>query len=158
YAWIPFFVAGVGSVGGGSIARIFLNIGMTITSARKSAVTVAAAMMMMAIPAVMVSKTSVSIALVSIAMAGYTAALASMLAMPADVFPAEACASVYGLASMGSGFGGMVFMLATGWLVDRYSYLPAFWLFGLIPLVCVAILWILLGPLTRDQSLQEAIA
>ena len=158
YAWIPFFVAGVGSVGGGSIARIFLNIGMTITSARKSAVTVAAAMMMMAIPAVMVSGTALSIALVSIAMAGYTAALASMLAMPADVFPAEACASVYGLASMGSGFGGMVFMLATGWLVDRYSYLPAFWLFGLIPLVCVAILWILLGPLTPHQSPQEAIA
>jgi hypothetical protein len=31
-----------------------------------------------------------SIALVSIAMAGYTAALANMLAMPADVFPAGA--------------------------------------------------------------------
>ena len=136
YAWIPFFVAGLGSAGGGFIAKGLLNFGMSVTAARKSAVTIAALMMTMAIPAV-----------VSIAMAGYTAALANMLAMPADVFPAEAVASVYGIASMGSGFGGMIFMLLTGWLVDRYSYVPVFLLFGLIPLVCAFVLWTLMGPL-----------
>jgi ACS family hexuronate transporter-like MFS transporter len=75
-----------------------------------------------------------------------------MMAMPADVFPAEAVASVYGLASMGSGFGGMVFMLLTGWLVDRYSYVPAFVLFGLIPLVCSGILWTAMGPLELEAE------
>jgi hypothetical protein len=34
----------------------------------------------------------------------------------------------------------MVFALVTGWLVERYSYVPVFWLFGLIPLICVSIL------------------
>jgi ACS family hexuronate transporter-like MFS transporter len=75
-----------------------------------------------------------------------------MLAMPADVFPAVGVASVYGLASMGSGFGGMVFALVTGWLVDRYSYVPVFWLFGLIPLICVSILWALMGRLEPDSN------
>lgn len=152
YAWIPFFVAGVGSVAGGLIAKAFLSMNVPVSSARKAAVTVAAMMMTMAIPAVLVSGAALSIALVSIAMAGYTAALANMLAMPADVFPAAGVASVYGLASMGSGFGGMVFALVTGWLVERYSYVPAFWLFGLIPLICVAILWVLLGPLEPDPN------
>ena len=150
YAWIPFLVAGVGSAGGGMIAGVFLKLGMPVTAARKLAVTFAALMMTMAIPAVLAQSAAVSIAFVSVAMAGYTAALANMLAMPADVFPPQAVASVYGLASMGAGFGGMVFMLITGWLVDRYSYTPAFLLFGLIPLVCVLILWALTGPLTQQ--------
>jgi ACS family hexuronate transporter-like MFS transporter len=49
------------------------------------------------------------------AMTGYTGALASMLALPADVFPSGSVGSVYGIASMGSGFGGMIFSLLTGW-------------------------------------------
>lgn len=158
YAWIPFFVAGLGSLGGGFIARGFLFAGVPLSGARKAAVTVATAMMTMAIPAVHVHGAALSIALVSIAMAGYTAALANMLAMPADVFPAGAVASVYGLASMGSGFGGMVFALVTGWLVEQYSYVPVFWLFGLIPLICASILWVLMGRLEPDSNfLKESI-
>ncbi len=151
YAWIPFFVAGLGSAGGGFIARVLLKLGMSVTAARKSAVTIAALMMTMAIPAVLTESSALSIAFVSIAMAGYTAALANMLAMPADVFPAESVASVYGIASMGSGFGGMIFMLLTGWVVDRYSYVPVFLLFGLIPLICAFVLWTLLGPLEEHS-------
>jgi len=159
YAWIPFFIAGVGSVGGGLIAKGFMSLNVPVSSARKAAVTVAAAMMTMAIPAVLVQGSALSITLVSIAMAGYTAALANMLAMPADVFPAGGAASVYGLASMGSGLGGMVFALMTGWLVERYSYVPVFWLFGLIPLICVSILWVLMGRLEPDpHSLKESTA
>jgi MFS transporter, ACS family, hexuronate transporter len=151
YAWIPFFVAGLGSLGGGIIAKGFLALKLSISSARKAAVTVAVAMMTMAIPAVHVAGAALSIALVSIAMAGYTAALANMLAMPADVIPAAGVASVYGLASMGSGFGGMVFALITGWLVDRYSYVPVFWLFGLIPIICISIIWFFMGRLEPDR-------
>lgn len=156
YAWIPFFIAGLGSIGGGLMAKGFLSWKIHVTGARKGAVTVAALLMTMAIPAVLVPGSALSIALVSIAMAGYTGALANMLAMPSDVFPAEAVASVYGLASMGSGFGGMVFALITGWLVERYSFVPAFWLFGLIPLICVSILWVFMGPLEpKSEFLQE---
>ncbi len=155
YAWIPFLVAGLGSAGGGFIAKGLLACGLDITAARKMAVTIAALMMAMAIPAVLVQSSAISIAFVSVAMAGYTAALANMLAMPADVFPARAVASVYGLASMGAGFGGMVFMLLTGWLVDRFSYVPAFLLFGLIPLLCALILWTSAGPLTLHPQFAE---
>lgn len=155
YGWIPFFVAGLGSIGGGMIAKGFLNCKMSVTAARKAAVTVSAALMTMAIPAVLVPGSASSIALISVAMAGYTAALASMLAMPSDVFPPQGVASVYGLASMGSGFGGMVFSLMTGWLVERYSYVPVFWLFGLIPLVCISILWVFMGPLEPELRFFE---
>lgn len=140
-AWIPFFVAGLGNIGGGLMVKELVRLKVPAATARKIAVTVAAGLMTAAIPAVLVQSTAQSIALVSVAMAGYTAALANMLAMPSDYFPAQGVASVYGLASMGSGFGGMVFALVTGWLVDRYSFVPAFCLFGVLPLVCVFILW-----------------
>ena len=67
------------------------------------------------------------------------------------MFPKNAVGSVYGLASMGAGFGGMVFTLITGWVVEHYSYTPVFFGFGIMPLICATILWALLGPLTPGR-------
>jgi MFS transporter, ACS family, hexuronate transporter len=152
YAWIPFLVAGFGNLLGGMLSGWLLRSGRSLTVARKTAVTIFAVLMTAAIPAVLVREASVSIALVSVAMLGYTGCLSNMLAMPADVFPGQAVATVYGLASMGSGFGGMLFTLLTGWAVDRFSYTPVFFGFGLMPLVCALILWIFLGPLRPPPS------
>jgi ACS family hexuronate transporter-like MFS transporter len=154
YAWIPFAVAGVGNFAGGLLAGLLLRRGLSVTVARKASVTFFAALMLSAIPAVLASQAWVSIALVSVAMFGYTGSLANMLSIPADVFPGSAVASVYGLASMGSGFGGMLFTLITGWVVDRYSYTPAFIGFGIMPLVCALILWTLAGPLRPSPAVR----
>ena len=149
-AWIPFLVAGFGNLLGGWFSSALLRRGVSVTAARKSAVTFFAALMLAAIPAVLVSETWMSVGFVSIAMLGYTGALANMLTIPTDVFPKSAVASVYGLASMGSGFGGMVFTLITGWAVERYSYTPVFFGFGVLPLVCAGILWAFAGRLEKQ--------
>jgi ACS family hexuronate transporter-like MFS transporter len=143
YAWIPFLVAGSGNILGGMVSGYLVKGGMVVANARKTSVTLFALLMLAAIPAVLAPSAAVSIAFVSVAMTGYTGALASMLALPADVFPKNAVASVYGLASMGSGFGGMVFTLITGWVVEHYSYTPVFFGFGVIPLICATVLWTL---------------
>jgi ACS family hexuronate transporter-like MFS transporter len=155
YSWIPFAVAGVGNFAGGFLSGLLLKLGFSVTVARKASVTVFAALMLAAIPAVLTSQAWLSIAFVSAAMFGYTGSLASMLSMPADVFPGGAVASVYGLASMGSGFGGMLFTLITGWVVDHHSYTPVFIGFGILPLICALILWTLAGPL-RPAATPEA--
>ena len=49
---------------------------------------------------------------------------------------------------MGSGFGGMLFMLTTGIVVDHFSYGPIFFAAGVMPLVCAILLWTLVGPIT----------
>jgi ACS family hexuronate transporter-like MFS transporter len=152
YAWIPFMVAGFGNIFGGLVSSELIRRGVSVTVARKSAVSFFVILMMAAIPAVMAASVWVSIAWVSVAMTGYTGALANMLALPADVFPKESVGSVYGLASMGSGFGGMVFTLITGWLVDHYSYTPVFIGFGLMPLICATVLWTLTGSLKLKSA------
>jgi ACS family hexuronate transporter-like MFS transporter len=90
---------------------------------------------------VLVSNVFVSIGLISTATLGYSGALANMLAMPADRFPGSTVGSIWGIASMGAGFGGMVFSLLTGWVVDHYSYVPVFVGFGILPLVAAAMIW-----------------
>jgi ACS family hexuronate transporter-like MFS transporter len=141
YAWIPFALAGIGNLLGGVLGSWLLRRGLPVVVARKTALTICAVLMTAAIPAVLVNSPWISIAFVSVAMAGYTGGLANMLALPADVFPGNAVASVFGLASMGAGFGGMVFALLTGWVVDHFSFTPVFIGFGLIPLISAGILW-----------------
>lgn len=153
YAWIPFFVAASGNVVGGIVSAWFIRRGVSVTVARKLAVTVFATCMTAAIPAVLTPSVWLSIVFVSIAMAGYTASLANMLALPTDVFSQNAVASVFGLASMGAGFGGMLFSLITGWVVDHFSYTPVFIGFGIMPLICALILWVVMGPLRNSRDL-----
>jgi len=147
YAWLPFFVAGLGNLFGGALSGFFIRRGMSVTLARKTAMSFFILLMLAAIPAVLAPTATMSIVYVSIAMTGYTGSLANMLAMPADVFPGNAVGSIWGLASMGAGFGGMLFSAITGWVVDHYSYTPVFFGFGLMPLICAAIVWTLTGPL-----------
>lgn len=144
FAWIPFAVAGIGNLLGGVIGSWLLRRGLPVMVARKTALTLFALLMTAAIPAVLVNSAWLSIAFVSVAVAGYTGGLANMLALPADVFPKNAVASVWGLASMGAGFGGMIFTLVTGWVVDHFSFTPVFIGFGLIPLISAGILWTLM--------------
>jgi len=51
--------------------------------------------------------------------------------------------SVRRFASMGSGFGGMIFSIVTGRMVDRYSFSPTFVLFGILPLIAAGMVWTL---------------
>jgi len=151
YAWIPFAFACLGNLMGGALVKLLLRGGISVTIARKASVTFFVALMSSAIPAVLVERAATSIGLVSVAMLGYTGCVANMLAFPADVFQKNLLGSIWGLASMGSGFGGMVFALLTGWVVDRYSYVPVFIGFGLMPVCCVLIIWLLVGPLRRRE-------
>ncbi len=142
-AWIPFLAAAIGNLAGGVVFSGLLRYIEPAAMARRMAVLLFSALMT---PAILVSaglSPVASIGLISIATFGYSGSLANLLAIPADAFPKNAIASIWGLASLGSGVGGMFFSLMTGWLVDRYSFQPAFILFGLLPVLAAWIVWTL---------------
>lgn len=141
-AWIPFMTAAVGNIAGGAVFSVLLWCKIAPASARRIAVLLFSALMAVA---ALVGKGSAAecILLVSIATFGYAGMVANLLALPGDVFPKTMVSSLWGFASMGSGFGGMLFSLITGWIVDRYSYQWAFILFGIIPLVAAWLVWTL---------------
>ena len=152
FAWIPFVAAGLGNYLGGWISSIMLRRGVPLNLARKGGLTIFAVLMTSAVPAVLVRDVRISIALVSLAMLGYTGCCSITLAYPADVFPKNLVGSIWGIAATGSGSGGMVFALLTGLVIDHYSYVPVFIGFGLMPLVCAGIVWTLLGPISPASS------
>jgi ACS family hexuronate transporter-like MFS transporter len=86
-----------------------------------------------------------------------------MLAFPADVVPLSATASVWGLASVGSGLGGAIFQSLSGLAVKNLSakfnysiaYNVVFIGYGLLALVGISILLFMTGPLVRNKKLQE---
>ena len=157
YGWIPFLVADLGNLAGGWFCGWLLRRGVPLNLAKKGTIALAAASMAAAFPAVYVDSVWVSMACISLAMAGYTGANAVLLSIPADVLPRRALASAWGLCSMGSGFGGMVFSLATGWLIDYYSYVPVFLLFGTLPLLAALALWLATGPLAPAPTTAEEV-
>jgi MFS transporter, ACS family, hexuronate transporter len=143
YAWIPFLAAGIGNLAGGAASAWLIARGLPLMTARKFALTSFALLMLAGIPTVIVADSRVSIALASVATFGYCGCLANMLALPGDFYPRNVLGAIWGFASMGAGFGGMLFTLVTGLTVQRWSYTPAFIGFGLMPLVCLAVLfWI----------------
>jgi MFS transporter, ACS family, hexuronate transporter len=145
--WIPYGTAAVGNVAGGLLTSGLIRCGITISTARKISTTVFGLAMLSTIPAVLTSSGSLAIAFVSVTTFGYTGYTANTLAFPADVFPKQAVASVWGLASMGSGFGGMVFSAIAGWLVGHFGYTPVFIGYGILPVLALICVLFLIGPL-----------
>ena len=153
-AWIPFVAADIGNLAGGAFTQFLVGRGLSLPVARKAAATSFMALMAAAIPAVLSPTAAGAIAFISVAAFGYTGSCANTLAFPADVFPRNMVASVYGLASMGSGFGGMLFAWLSGLVVDRYGYTPVFIGYGIMPLISLSIVLFLMGPLRLDPRFQ----
>ena len=153
--WIPYFTAALGNLAGGALTGWMIRSGIAVPTARKASTSVFALLMLSTIPAILTSNAWLAIALVSITTFGYTGYLANTLAFPADVFPKNTIASIWGLASMGSGFGGMVFMGLSGWLIGRYGYTPVFIGYGIMPLIALAIVLFLIGPLQPHPKFQR---
>jgi MFS transporter, ACS family, hexuronate transporter len=155
-AWIPFVTADIGNIVGGALTQILIQRGVPVPVARKLSVSIFAILMTCAIPATFASSPSQAIFFVSIATFGYTGYTANTIAFPADVFPKNMVASVWGLASMGAGAGGMLFSWLSGRLIDQYGYSPVFIGYGIMPLIGLSIILFFLGRLEPDPAYQSA--
>jgi ACS family hexuronate transporter-like MFS transporter len=111
--------------------------------------------MVSSIPAILTTHAPLAIALISLAMFGYTGYTANTLAFPGDVFPKNAVGSIWGLASVGSGLGGVIFFAVAGTMIGHFGYKPVFIACGIAPLIALSIILFLLGPLRPDPKFQE---
>lgn len=146
-AWIPFVTADLGNLIGGWLTGRLIRGGMPTSRARKTVVAIFALLMTSAIPAALTSNVWVAITFISVATFGYTGYNTNALAFAPDVFPRNMVGSIWGLASMGAGFGGMIFSWLSGRMIDLYGYTPVFIGYGIIPLISLALVLFALGPL-----------
>jgi ACS family hexuronate transporter-like MFS transporter len=154
-AWIPFVTADLGNFAGGWFTGYLMRRGTPSSIARKAAVTVFGILMTAGIGAIFTANVWVSIAFISVATFGYTGWNTNGLAFAPDVVPKNMVASIWGLAGMGAGFGGMVFSWLSGWVIDRYGYAPVFIGYSIMPLIAVILVLFVMGPLRPLPEFQN---
>jgi ACS family hexuronate transporter-like MFS transporter len=154
---LPYLALAIGYLSGGWISSRLVRRGWRPHFAKLTVMFCAAALMTCSIPAALAGSIGAFTALISMSLLGHGAWFTNMFAMPADIAPPEWVASVYGIAAMGGGLGGIVFTEMTGVIVDRlHSYSPVFIASGLMPLIATVVLVILggrMGPLEAPRSL-----
>jgi MFS transporter, ACS family, aldohexuronate transporter len=158
FAWIPFAFAGAGSLAGGWLGGFLLRRGFSLDLARKISLGIGASLL----PAslfIAAAPLNFAIVFFSAAMFAHQFWSANVQTLPADLFPARVVGSVEGLLGSAGSFGGMLFGLLVGWLVERQGYGPAFLIAGVLhPLAFVVIALTVkrIGPLHR-ATIPEAV-
>jgi MFS transporter, ACS family, aldohexuronate transporter len=142
---VTFLFGDIGSVGGGLAAGWLIARGFSVNSARKSTLLSGAALCLLSFAVPVLNSIPLAIAAISVVLLGHTFLSANMFATVSDVFPDSAVARVTGLTGVASGLTGILFPYLTGMIVDRFSYLPVFFMAALMPLVGVLILFITVG-------------
>jgi ACS family hexuronate transporter-like MFS transporter len=140
FAWIPFLFAGTGSLLGGWLSGAFIRRGFTLDRARKMTLGLSVSLMPVSL-LIAASPLSFAIVFFSIAMFAHQVWSANVQTLSADIFPANVVGSVGGLVNAAGSFGGMLFGLLVGSLVEHHGYGTAFIMAGVLhPLAFMIIL------------------
>jgi ACS family hexuronate transporter-like MFS transporter len=146
FAWMPFIAADIGNFTGGFISGYCIRRGVSVVRARTWVCAFSCLPILAGIPAARVHSAALALALICIALWGYASWSTMGLTLPSDLLPQDVVATVTGLSGLAAGLVSAVFTLAVGILVDRFSYGPAFWVAGLMPLFATACLFLLIRP------------
>lgn len=151
YAWIPFLTVDMGKLAGGAFSDRLIASGHSATTSRRLVLILSATAMIGGLMVVAAGSSHAALAWVCLATFGFGAWSANILALHADVFPAETMASAMGTTLMASSLSGAAFTYAVGQSVDRVGYTPVFTVVGLLPLVALLPLFFLVGRIERVQ-------
>ncbi|HEY3057229.1 MAG TPA: MFS transporter [Thermoanaerobaculia bacterium] len=148
FAWIPYLAADIGSLLGGWLSGYLIARGWSVDRARKSVILGAALLMPAGIFAVRADDAMNALALMCVVLFAFQVWINNVQTLPSDFFPQGAVASVAGLGGTGAGIGSMIFIFATGWVVDHFSYSPIFTAAGLLGPLGTLVLFSLSGRIT----------
>jgi len=141
FAWLPFLTADAGSLLGGWLSGHLISRGFSTDRARKIV------FMTAGIPAAFSANAFVALGFISVVTFGFQAWINNVQTLPSDFFPQQAVAAVAGLGGVGAGAGSILYVLATGWVIDHFSYTPILFIASLLPLLGTAILFAFTGPI-----------
>jgi ACS family hexuronate transporter-like MFS transporter len=137
-AWIVYFAADVGSIGGGWFSGRLIRRGIAPARSRMIAMAIAASLApfgMLIATHVGIAPTLALGALVAFAHLVFQINMGTLIV---DIYPPRTMATVFGLIAAGSGLGGMLSTQIVGELVAGGSYDRVFLLMGLLhPIACV---------------------
>jgi ACS family hexuronate transporter-like MFS transporter len=140
-----YIFADVGSVGGGWLSSALIKRGWTVNRARKTALLVAALVIVPTMFAPSVKSMWAAVALVSVAAAAHQWWSCNLFTTVSDMFPKRAVGSVVGIGGFAGAMGGMLAQRATGRLLDatQGDYTRIFAVCGITYLVALLLIHLL---------------
>ena len=168
FAMFPFIVADLGNITGGYFTQFIIKKGMPVPKARKLAVCISGLLIAFSliIGPFFIQGPMAALVVLAVAGFGYASFSANAIAFAPDVVPKSATASVYGLASVGSGLGGIFFQSLSGVTVknlsEAYNYTLAYHSvfigYGVMALIGLYIILFRMGPLIEDKELHDYVS
>ena len=149
FAWVPFLFADIGSIGGGWFSGWLIARGYPLHDARKISIILSTTLTAASLGVAIVNSIPMAFVLICTALFGFMWMSATVFAIFSDLFPDNAVGRVTGLTGVGNGAASLVLNLATGIVVDRFSYVPVFAMAGLLPAAGAAVLFLLAGRIER---------
>jgi ACS family hexuronate transporter-like MFS transporter len=113
-----YLVADVGSVGGGWVSSNLIKRGWSVNAGRKTAMLIAALLIVPTMFAPHATSLWVAVAIVSVAAASHQWWSANLFTTASDMFPRRAVASVVGIGGFAGAMGGVLFQRATGRILE----------------------------------------
>jgi ACS family hexuronate transporter-like MFS transporter len=137
YAGIPFLFAGLGNIAGGAFSAALMRAGWSVDRTRKLAFLLGGLLCASSVLVPFAPGEALAVALISTATFGLASMTANHIGLLTDLFPPNVLAGVTGLTGLCEGVVNMALTLATGMVVDRFSYLPVFGAAGMMPALAV---------------------
>jgi ACS family hexuronate transporter-like MFS transporter len=148
---VIYLLADVGSVGGGWLSGALIKRGWTVNAARKTAMLIAALLILPTMFAPAANGLWISVAIVGVAAAAHQWWSANIFTLAADMFPRQAVGSVVGIGGFFGAIGGVLFQRATGLVLQSNgnNYVPIFIVCGLAYVSALAIIHLLVPNVQR---------
>ncbi len=144
FGWIPFLAADLGSFVGGLLSPMYQKIGFSVLNARRVSMTTAALLMPFALLIAKAPSGEWAVFWFCFGAFGHNCISATLLTLPADLFPKHTVATANGLSGCIGYFGGMLFTWGVGWLVMHLGYGPIFTMIAFFDIIGATALWLLL--------------
>ncbi len=152
FGWMPFLAADAGSLFGGWLSGHLMGRGWTVNKARKTGMGVGTTLMCSGIFAAHAVSPLSALAVIAIVLFGFQCWISNVHSLPSDYFPESAVGTAMGMGGVGAGIGSMLLTQATGFVIDRYSYMPILLIAGLLPIAAMMSA-LFLGKTIRPVSL-----
>ena len=136
-AWLPGVFGTLGNLAGGYVSDR-LAARFPLDTARKLGFTIGLGLSALSMVLPMLNSDALAIGLICAVVFGNNWVAATYIATVGEMFPPQAVGRVNGFAGAGDSFAGMITMLLTGVVVDRWSYMPVLIAAGVLPILALA--------------------
>jgi len=149
--WIPWVALGISNIAGGWISDRLIKSGISVNTARKSIMTIAAVLTIPSLLAPYVPSAEWAIFCMSMLMFAHGFWITNYVTIITEIFDSNSVGTVMGLAGAIGGIGGILATHLIGVVSAHFSYLPVWIASGIMYPLALVVLFLTIGPIRRVE-------